>query len=116
MTAIREARPRHLIVAIIFLAIAGYAAYQARFVALGPRLAFTSHTNGTTSAEALILLEGTAKNVSHLSLNGRQIFTDREGLWSERFLLSQGPNIMTLRAKDRFGHEAEESIQIFLSN
>lgn len=114
MMRIREARPRHYIVAAIFLCIAAYALFQARFVLLGPRLAFTSHTDGQTAEEALIILEGTAKNVSHLSLNGRQIFTNQEGVWSERFLLSEGSNTVTLQARDRFGHEEAETARIFL--
>ena|SRR5690606_31866964 len=112
---VREARPRHYIIAAIFLIIGAYALFQARFVLLGPRLAIVSHQDGAVVSEPLITLAGTAKNASHLSLNDRQIFTDTEGSWSERILLSEGINIATLRARDRFGHEKSEMVRIFLT-
>jgi hypothetical protein len=55
---------------------------------------------------------GEAKNVSYLSLNGRQIFTDESGTFSEKLLLPYGYTIMTLKARDRFGRSRTYTLEL----
>lgn len=114
MIKIREARPRHFFIALLFVAIISYAAFQARFIILGPEVVIGSHADGETVSEELVILEGTAKNIARISLNDRQIFTDEEGRWSERLLVSEGMNVAAIRASDRFGHDTEKILRIFL--
>ncbi|MBI5134509.1 MAG: hypothetical protein HZA81_03975 [Candidatus Taylorbacteria bacterium] len=97
--------------AAIFV-IAGYGAFQAKDLAMGPQIEVTFPATGTLSGESLVEIRGTAKNISRLSLNGDKIFTDEEGRWSETVLLSYGYNIMTLEANDRFGRTEKRTLEL----
>lgn len=101
--------------ALACLAIFGlsYFLYQARFMILGPIVEITAPSNGALVASSVVNVEGKAKNVAWISLNGRQIFTDEEGRWSEKLMVSPGPSTMTVKSRDRFGREVEKSIQIY---
>jgi hypothetical protein len=95
-------------VVIIF----GYAFFQARNIVLGPVVEITKPLNGASVENSLIEVEGFVKNISHISMNGRQIFTDDKGLFGEKLLLSYGYNIITITARDRFDREVEEKLEL----
>ena len=94
---------------LIFL----YSLFQARFLILGPQIKIIYPKNGTIVSTGLILVEGTAKNVSWISLDDRQIFTNEQGYWKEKLILSSGVSIITIKARDRFGRNSEKSVEIF---
>ncbi|MEX0919435.1 MAG: hypothetical protein WDZ64_01640 [Parcubacteria group bacterium] len=104
--------PRHVFIALLFVLLVSYALYQARFLILGPRVYIASHIDGETVDDPMITLEGQAKNIAWISLNDRQIFTNGDGWWSEKLIVSTGTSIMTVKVKDRFGRESEESVKI----
>lgn len=93
--------------AISFLALilVFYILFQSRNFLMGPRLAFLSPLDGETLNGPIIEVAGTAKNVSFLSLNDKQIFINDDGEFRERLLPSPGLVILTLKGKDRFGRE-----------
>jgi hypothetical protein len=103
---------RTIILIALGVLFVAYILFQARFVLLGPGISIESHQNGQIVETAAITLSGTAKNAAWLSLNGRQIFTDEKGFWSEKLILSEGVSIMTLRVRDRFGREKTESVSL----
>lgn len=82
--------------------IIGYTLFQARNLLMGPSLVLTSEPNQVQTNRTLIL-EGIAKNIVKISLNGREIHTDESGVFSEELVLESGYTIMTLRAEDRYG-------------
>ena len=89
-----------------------YAYYQSREYLRGPLLTIVTPTDGAVFSSPLITLSGTAENVAFFTLNGRQIFTDESGRFSEQLLLQEGYTIITLEAKDRFGHRAEKRLEL----
>ena len=94
---------------IVFVGIALYGMYQAREYLRGPFLSIES----TEQNGALIHIGGEAKRIAFLSLNGKQIFTDENGLWQETALLLPGYNSMTVAARDRFGRTAEKYLEVY---
>lgn len=105
---------KYIFLGILFILLAGYSLYQARFLILGPQIWVESPKNGETVEDSLVIIRGRAKNIAWISLNGRQIFTDEEGNWSEKLIVSPGLSIMTVKARDRFGRETEKILQIVL--
>lgn len=84
--------------------IIAYIIFQARFLITGPEIIL--HTEPAVQQnERIITLSGTARNITHLWLNDRQIFTDEQGNFTEALVLENGYTITTLRAKDRYGRE-----------
>jgi len=96
------------------LLIAAYCLFEFRHLILGPVISLEYPHNGLSVTDPLIELRGTTKNVAHLTLNDRQIFVDSKGNLSESLLLSRGPNIIRLKAEDRFGHEVEHVVEIIV--
>ncbi len=97
---------------VIFLSLGLYAYLQSREFLQGPVLTMQSPENGALATTSFMVLQGTARNVSFLTLNGRQIFTDEQGRFREPLLLSEGYNIMLLEAKDRFGHTDARRLEL----
>ncbi|MEK7135158.1 MAG: hypothetical protein AAB780_00435, partial [Patescibacteria group bacterium] len=110
-----EFRLKHVFILVGFLLLTLYSLFQARFLILGPQVAILSHEDGAVATEPQVLLSGTARNAAWISLNDRQIFTDEEGHWSEKLILSEGLSIMTLRVRDRFGRESSDSVRLILN-
>ncbi len=108
-------RPRHWLLIALGALFALYCLFQARFLILGPRIWITSPTDGFVATSPIIPIIGEARNAAYLSLNGSPIFTDEEGHWEEKLILSPGTSIMTVRARDRFGREVERSVRIILN-
>ena len=99
-----------VILAIFCLIVYSYS--QSREYLRGPVLTIEEPLNGSSSTTSLVALVGHARNISFLTLNGRQIFTDEQGRFKESLLLQNGYNIMTLEAKDRFGHTMEKRLEL----
>jgi hypothetical protein len=88
------------------LLITTYIIFQARFLIIGPEI--TLHNEPAVQQnERIITLTGTARNITHLWLNDRQIYTDEQGHFTEALVLENGYTITTLRAKDRYGRETK---------
>lgn len=106
--------PKSLIIGLLVLTLVSYSAFQARFIILGPRVEITSHTDGEVVESAFVVIEGRATNISWISLNDRQIFTDEEGFWSEELVVPEGMSTLTVKVRGKMGEdiEKEKSIRI----
>ena len=71
---------RHWLLVVIGVLFVAYCLFQARFLILGPQVWIESPKDGATVSEPVINITGTAKNAAWISLNGRQIYRDEEGL------------------------------------
>lgn len=105
---------RQMILSVLGVILLAYVLFQARFLILGPQISIESPRDAEEVYNPLLTLEGQAENVARIELNGRQIFVDEEGRWSEKLLLSPGTSIMTLTARDRFGREDEAQVRVIL--
>ncbi len=114
MNRIKNISIRHAAFVILFIVFAAYAGFQARFLVLGPQLKILTPENGS-SVSSLVNIEGIAKNAAWITLNGRQIFTDKNGFWSEELTISPGTSILTVKTRDRYGREAEKSVQVMVN-
>jgi len=89
-------------VVVVFLFFMGYTVFQARFLITGPVI-LLKDVPSTIQTQRLIYLEGTAENIVRLTLNGRQIYTDKDGYFKEALILENGYTIATLQVRDRYG-------------
>lgn len=81
-----------------------YLVFQARFLLQGPIIALDNEPS-TLQSERVVMLSGSVKNITRLTLNGRQIFTNELGYFDEALVLENGYTIATLAATDRYGRE-----------
>ena len=99
---------------LLGLVIVTYSLFQGWKLITGPVIDITSPEDGATYSQALIQVSGTARNTAYLNLNGRAIFTDTEGKFSEKLLLSPGYNIIKLDATDKFKAKTERKLEVIL--
>lgn len=102
------------VVLVTFLTISTYAYYEAGSLIKGPMIVVDYPQNGITVDSESINVSGTANNVSYINLNGRPIYTDSKGKFSEKIILSKGYNSLFIKAEDRMGKEKEETLEIML--
>ncbi len=110
---IRFWTPKKVFLSAFLIILAIYIPFQARNFILGPRLTIQSPGNGESLTGNTIKVTGTARNVSFITLNDRQIFVNDEGNFSETLLSPVGLAILTLKGKDRFGRESQVERQFF---
>lgn len=79
-----------------------YILWQARFLLEGPTVVLSPEPNRVSNMRT-VTLEGSVRNITSLSLNGRQIFTDPHGHFKEALVLENGYTIATIAATDRYG-------------
>lgn len=96
----------------VFILFIGYGVFEARKVIEGPEITVISPSTGGTVTDKLVTLKGTTKNVKTLTMNGRILYIDEQGNWSERLMLPPGYNIIELEGVDRFGNKTRQKIDV----
>ena len=82
-----------------------YILFQARFLLAGPQISMIDEPESIQNSQ-VVKLRGHARNITRISLNGRQIFTDKAGYFDEALVLENGYTIATIQATDRYGRQA----------
>jgi hypothetical protein len=103
---------RILLWTLSIVIVVGYGASRAYLFVKGPSISINSPTQGAVVSESFIEINGTAENISFITLNGARIYLDESGKWQERTLLSYGYNILTAEAVDRFGRKVSKKIEV----
>lgn len=94
--------------------IVAYSFFQAQKILVGPVINVSTPQNGATYNQTLIEITGQAKNIAYINLDDRQMYTDKDGNFSEKLLLSPGYNVVKLDAWDKFGKQTEKKLQLVL--
>ncbi len=101
-----------LVVVLVVFVIIGYTYYRTKDFISGPIVTILSPVNGSTLDNTLVDIKGTAKNISYISINDRQIFTDEAGFFMEKLLLYPGYNIISIKASDKFERNIEKTLEL----
>ncbi len=92
--------------------IAFYAYYQSRAIIAGPQIFITEPQHGATATSSLLIIRGVAIHTTEITLQGRPIFIDLQGNFSEELLLADGYNIIELTAKDTQGRQVKKVLEL----
>lgn len=103
---------RTIILVVFAIIVIGYSAFELRGFFEGPSITVTSPLPGETIPVTGTYVMGTAKNVTFLYLNGRQIYTDELGTFKEYVLFPKGYNSMTLEAVGKFNKKVKKTIAL----
>ena len=96
----------------LFLFIIIYSVFQTSAISKGVALNINNIKDGQIFDGEIVTLVGTAMHAVHLSVNGKEIAIDEENAFSEELVLSDGYNIITLEAEDKFGKVTKESFRV----
>jgi hypothetical protein len=106
--------PRQWLGGVFLALVALYTLFQARFLILGPQVKIDYPPDGFVATSSLMTISGTARNVTAISLDGRPIFLDQYGNFSEELLVPPDESTILIQARDRFGRETEKTARIAL--
>lgn len=105
---------RRVLLFSLFLIVGSYSLFQAQKLIDGPKIKIYSPLSGSTFNQTLIEIEGRATNIAYLNMNDKAIFTDKNGYFKEKFLLSPGYNVIKLDARDKFKKYTEKKLELIL--
>lgn len=102
---------KSLSIVALFLLIA-YGVYNSRNLILGPEIQILFPAPESTVEEKIIGINGRARNATKVELNGRPIFINKDGYFSEKVLLYSGFNIIKIEGTDRFNQKEVKIIKV----
>jgi len=97
---------------IIVTILVAYGLFQSRTLLEGPNVAIEYPADGATVHESMVQIKGSTENISSITLNGRSIHVRQNGVFREPVVLSQGYNIVTVTATDRFGRTNTNRLEL----
>ncbi len=95
--------------AFLFILIGVFTYMKMDFIFRGVKI--TASIN-KSEVSPLVKVLGKAKNATYISLNGREIFIDKDGNFTENIALLPGLSVITLSAEDKFGHVDEKKLEV----
>lgn len=110
MLPYRDSRLTQIALGVFFLIVLGYAYFEARGLLFGPSIALTSSV--TEVHDPLITIKGRADRISSLSMNGKTIPVTVDGTFDEPYLLAPGYNRIVLDARDKYGRNRQQVIEV----
>lgn len=99
----RIARGRLVFGGIIFFSIIAFLGYQVWRLATPPRLVLQSPIDGISTQKPEILVRGAAEPETVVEINGQQVFTGPDGVFSQPVELQSGANQIFVRATKKHG-------------
>lgn len=98
--------------ALIMVFITGYAYSKTIDVIRGPEIIVHSPSIGYSTTDNLIQIKGQALRIAKLYLDGKQIYTDDLGNFTESLLLPKGYSTLNLEATDIFNRKTSHNIPV----
>ena len=92
-----------LIVFVLFLVLVlGYFWREIGFLVQAPKLEVTQPPADISTTEKTITILGETESTAFLSINGQEIYLDKEGGFKTELNLSEGLNTIKIESKNRF--------------
>ncbi len=98
---------------LFVLLVLGYTFFEARNIIGGPTITIATPESGLTSTSQVVEITGTVKNVTEIALDGQPVLINEAGEFTEKLILAPGVNMFTFVAKDKFGRERSELLEVF---
>ena len=100
------------IITFIVLIVVGYSLFASHSLISGPEIIITEPQNGVTIATSSVIVKGIASRIQDITLNGRPVFIDEKGNFTETILLFPGYNVSLFSAKDKFNRTTEYKLEL----
>ncbi len=110
MFAYRDSKLVRILLFSFFALLLGYTLYEGWGVLSGPAIDIPG--KAMTVSDPYIFIEGTAKRITELRLNGAVVPVTEEGVFKEPYLLAVGSNRLVLEARDARGRTDREELDI----
>lgn len=104
-----------LLSAVAFIGILGYFSWQIYFLMRPPQILLGSMQDDFVTKEEHHLLEGSVSGANTLTINDKTVNFNEKGEFSESVNLSEGLNVVELKAKNSLGKETTLIRKIILN-
>lgn len=94
---------------ILFVLVGVFAYMKMSFLIKGVQIEAKIERVNTSS---LAMIKGKAKNATYITINGREIYIDSDGSFSEPVALIPGFSVITIDTQDKFGKNKEKKFQL----
>jgi len=91
---------------LAFLGVAGYFYYELHFIVSPPELQVFSPQNDFRSENRSLEISGATDIESRLTINGQEVYIDKNGEFKESLNLVSGINAIQIKSINRFGKES----------
>lgn len=104
-----------LFISIVAIFIVSYGFFSAHKYIMGPKISLLKPDNWSLSQNNIIEIEGNIKNANATYINNNVLYIDKNGDFKNRLLLNPGYNVLSIKARDRFGKEKSLVRHVYLS-
>lgn len=104
---------RLLLLALVGLCIVGYGVFSFRHVFHGPQFTIEYPNENIIVTDGTLEIKGTVPFATKTTIDGRTLYIDENGAFSETLVVRDGPVIITLYAQDRFGRETTRTVEAY---
>ena len=94
---------------MLFTIIGTFTYMKMGFIIKGVKITASINQN---EKSPIVEVKGNARNAVYISLNGREIYIDKDGSFSEPVALLPGMSVVTLDAQDKFGKSSEKKFEV----
>lgn len=115
MPADRSTLLRYLIV-VSLVTLIGYGLFEARRLISGPIITINSPQAGQMVQGPVVRITGQVNNAAFLSVNSRQVLTDKSGNFVTALSPTPGYVVLSVSATDRFGKTRTRTIPLIVTN
>lgn len=99
---------------IIFLLVGGYLFYQLNFLISPPRLIIFEPAGDIAIEKNTIIVKGQTEVGAKLTINGQQVYINKDGGFEQEINLNQGLNLIKIEATNRFAKSRAETKKILV--
>ncbi len=94
---------------LLFGSILVFAYMKMNFVLMGVKLQATIERK---SSSPVVQVKGNAFGATYVSLNGREIYLEKDGSFTEDVVLLPGLSVLKLDTEDRFGNQSVRKFEL----
>lgn len=94
--------------------VLGFVSFNMRDILFGTPLVIHTANDGDTLSEDFLPVSGKARHAEAVRINGRNVFTDRDGNFADGVILSPGYNVVEVTLRDQFGKERVKTYRLVL--
>lgn len=98
---------------LVILIIVAYALWRSFTYVQGPHITITEPQNGDTVFSTTTIIRGSVERANDITLNGKSISIDEQGVFAENIILFPGVNIITLEAHDQFDRSVKTELRVY---
>ena len=99
---------------VVFIFVVGYLFYQLSFLMHPPKLTVFEPANDMAAAQSAIVVSGRSEPGVKLTINGQEVYINKDGGFSQEVNLNQGLNLIVISAVNRFGKSSSETRKVLL--